>query len=174
MGTEPHTAGTAEPPSNNTDPEALRFASLEKIRRLRKTANRGLWAMALFLAVSIGALDGFSFLPSLPEPVKDLLGESPPTIMISGLLVLYSFSALVLILARMIGDSSAHGNFYHVAYLAFFYGFYHLAGTLADNFWAVFASGVTILTLEGYHLWTWCSKRVKEEIEALEQLERKG
>jgi len=174
MGIEPHTGGPAEPHPDNVDPEALRRASVEKIRRLRMTANRGLWAMALFLAVSIGALDDFRFLPSLPEQMKELLGGPPPTIMISGLLVLYSFSALVLILARMIGDSCAHGNFYHVAYLTFFYGFYHLAGSLADNFWAVFASGVTILTLEGYHLWTWCSKRIKEESEALERLERKG
>jgi hypothetical protein len=173
MGIDPHTTGPAEPPARNANPEALRLASLEKIRRLRTTANSGLWAMALFLTVSIGALDDFKFLPSLPEQMKDLLGGPPPTVMISGLLVLYSFSALVLVLARMIGDSSAHGNYYHVAYLAFFYGFYHLAGSLADNFWAVFASGTTILTLEGYHLWTWCSKRIEAESETLDRLDGK-
>lgn len=169
MGSEPHAAGTPENPFDNDEHESLR-AARERIVRLRTMANRGLWAMALFLTVSIAALNQFSFLPALPEKLKNLLGAPPPTIMISGLLILYSFSSLVLILARMIGDSTSHGGFYHVAYLTGFYCFYNLAGSLEDNFWAVFAAGATILSLEGYHLWTWCSRQITSEIEALNRL----
>ena len=173
MGIESHTAGPPENPLENPGNEALRLAALERIHRLRNTANRGLWAMALFLAVSIAALNHFSFLPPLPEKIQDLLGTAPPTIMISGLLILYSFSSLVLILARMIGDTISHAGFYHVAYLTGFYCFYDLAGSLDDNFWAVFAAGVTILSLEGYHLWTWCSRQINTVNEELNRLDGK-
>ncbi|MGA7829285.1 MAG: menaquinol oxidoreductase, partial [Geobacteraceae bacterium] len=173
MGTDSHKAGPPESPTDNTDSDALRLAVQKKIHRLRRTANRGLWAMALFLVVSIAALNNFSFLPPLPEHIREMLGAAPPTIMISGLLILYSFSSLVLILARMIGDSTSHGGFYHVAYLTGFYCFYNLAGSLEDNFWAVFAAGATILSLEGYHLWTWCSRQISTEIEELDKLDEK-
>jgi hypothetical protein len=173
MGIESHTAGPPEKPLDTTGNEPLHLAVLERIHRLRSTANRGLWAMALFLSVSIAALNHFSFLPPLPEKLQDLLGTPPPTIMISGLLILYSFSSLVLILARMIGNSISHAGFYHVAYLTGFYCFYNLAGSLEDNFWAVFAAGATILSLESYHLWTWCSRQINIEIEELDRLDGK-
>jgi len=173
MGIESHTASPPENPLDKSDPDAQRLAARQKILRLRSTANRSLWAMALFLAVSIAALDNFSFLPPLPEQIQELLGTPPPTLMISGLLILYSFSSLVLILARMIGDSVSHGGFYHVAYLTGFYCFYNLAGSLEDNFWAVFAAGATILSLEGYHLWTWCSRQINAENEKLDRLDGK-
>jgi hypothetical protein len=173
MGSESHTALPPENPIDKTNPDALRHAARERILRLRIKANRGLWAMALFLAVSIAALNHFSFLPQLPEQINDQLGTPPPAIMISGLLILYIFSSLVLILARMIGDSISHNGFYHVAYLTVFYCFYNLAGSLEDNFWAVFAAGATILSLEGYHLWTWCSRQISAENEELDRLDGK-
>jgi len=173
MGSESHTAPPPENPIDTTNPDALRLAALEKIHRLRIKANRGIWAIALFLAVSIAALNNFSFLPPLPEQINDLLGTPPPAIMISGLLILYSFSSLVLILARMIDDSISLTGFYHVAYLTGFYCFYNLAGSLEDNFWAVFAAGATILSLEGYYLWTWCSRQISVEKEELDRLDGK-
>ncbi|MHC1697162.1 MAG: menaquinol oxidoreductase [Geobacteraceae bacterium] len=173
MGSESNSAGVPENPIGKPDPDTLRSAARERIQRLRTMANRGLWAITLFLIVSIAALNHFSFLPPLPEQIREQLGAPPPAIMISGLLILYSFSSLVLILARMVGDSVSHGGFYHVAYLTGFYSFYNLAGSLEDNFWAVFAAGATILSLESYHLWNWCSRQINTEIEELEKLDGK-
>lgn len=171
MGIDTNTAGSPENPLDENDPEALRSAARKRIQQLRTTANRGLWAIALFLLVSIAALNQFSFLPTLPEQIREQLGTPPPAIMISGLLILYSFSSLVLILARMVGDSVTHSCFYHVAYLTGFYCFYNLAGSLEDNFWAVFAAGATILSLESYHLWSWCSRQITIEIEEINKLD---
>ncbi len=172
MGIESNTAGSPENPCGETEPDALRSAARKRIQQLRTTANRGLWAIALFLVVSIAALNHFSFLPPLPDQIREQLGTPPPAIMISGLLILYSFSSLVLILARMVGDSVSHSGFYHVAYLTGFYCFYNLAGSLEDNFWAVFAAGATILSLESYHLWSWCSRQINIELEELKRLDR--
>lgn len=173
MGSESNTAGPPENSFSETDPDVLRCAARKRIQRLRTMANRGLWAIALFLVVSIAALNQFSFIPPLPEQIREQLGAAPPAIMISGLLILYSFSSLVLILARMVGDSVSHGGFYHVAYLTGFYCFYNLAGSLEDNFWAVFAAGATILSLESYHLWSWCSRQINLENEELDKLDGK-
>jgi hypothetical protein len=130
------------------DPEFLTKDVREGIDRLRGRANRGLWAMALFLGISLGALKNFDFLPSLPADIREMLGAPPPVTLISTALVVYSFSAIILILSRMALNSGKYGGITHVGYLGAFYGFYHYARALGDNFWAVLAAGVTVLSLE--------------------------
>lgn len=156
-------------PADSADRETSQRVSRERIRRLRSLSGRVLWSMALFLAVSIAAYDDFAVLPDLPSGLREMLGTPPSAKAISGLLVLYTFSTLVLTLARIIGGIGAYGGIYHVGYLTAFYAFYHLSGSLPDNYWAVFVSGMTILTLESYHLWSWCSDRIREEQESLDE-----
>ena len=93
--------------------------------------------------------------------------------MISAVLLLYIFSAIILILSRMMSGSGKYGGVSHVGYLAGFYFFYHFSGKLPENFWAVFAAGVTILGLEGYHLWIYCSEEIEREREVLAFLDGK-
>lgn len=121
--------------------------------------------MALFIALSIGAMRDFSFLPPLSEKSRAVLGQPPSTNMISATLLLYSFSGIVLILARMMSGTKAQRGFAHVGYLGAFYGFYHFAGSLDDNFWAVFAAGMTILALNWYHLRTYSHETIRRERE---------
>lgn len=101
-----------------------------------------------------------------------MLGTPPPPNLISIALVIYCFSAIVMILSRMMSGSGKYGGIRHVAYLLAFYGFYHFAQALAENFWAVFAAGATILGLESYHLWAHCSESIRKEEEILSRLEK--
>ncbi|BDV41720.1 hypothetical protein GURASL_06430 [Geotalea uraniireducens] len=160
------------PPTDNPDflpdRDLVRQETLRKIATLQKRANRGLWAMALFILVSMAALWDFSFLPSFPPAIRALLGKPPSITMISGALVLYTFSAIILILSRMMGGSEEYSGFAHVGYLTAFYGFYHFAKALDENYWAVFAAGLTILALESYHIWTFCSEAIRKEQEVLD------
>ncbi|HEY7746226.1 MAG TPA: menaquinol oxidoreductase, partial [Desulfuromonadales bacterium] len=94
-----------------------------------------------------------------------------PVNLISTALVIYSFSAIILILSRMALNSGKFGSISHVGYLSAFYGFYHYARALGDNFWAVLAAGVTVLSLESYHTWTYCRGQIREEEEKLSRLE---
>ena len=139
----------------------------DKIRRLKAMANRGLFAMALFIALSIGAVRDFDFLPSFPNHFLSILGHPPSAKMISGALILYSFSAIVLILSRMTTGTAIFGAFANVGYLAGFFFFYHFAGGMEENFLAVFATGMTVLGLENYHVRTYCNEEIRKEQEKL-------
>ncbi len=140
---------------------------------MRNKFTAELLAAALFLLMSIGALSDFAFLPSLPAKIRAALGHPPSVNMISAGLILYSFSAIILILSRMMSGSGKYGGIRQVGYLASFYFFYHFSGKLPENFWAVFAAGVTIFVLEGYHLWIYCSEEIAREQEILTALNRK-
>lgn len=159
--------------SSEFSPEKLRENTLSNIRKLQNTFTRELLAFALFIIISIGALNDFAFLANLSEPLAAKFGPPPPTNLISAFLILYIFSAIILILSRMMSGSGKCGALSHLAYLTGFYGFYHFADALMENFWAVFASGLTILTLESYHIWIYCSEEIVKEKEVLAALERK-
>ncbi len=145
---------------------------LREIRDLRSRAGRGLWAMALFLVVSLGAFSDFDFLPPLPPSWMKILGPGPPVWLINSFLVLYSFSALLLILARMMQGSETFRGFGHVGYLTGFFIFYHFSGAMEENFWAIFTAGVTILGLESYHQWVRFAEAIRKAEETLIRLEK--
>ncbi len=112
-----------------------------------------------------------TFLISPPRP--DSFWAFPPSPkMISGLLIVYSFSALILILGRMTTGNGAFSGLPHVGYLVVFYLFYHVAHALDDNFHAVLAAGITILSLESYHVWTWNQERIRQEKQHIIRLDR--
>ncbi len=144
---------------------------LDKIRYLQAKSVRGMWALSAFLLVSIGAQNDFRFIPSLPENIRAKLGPPPPLNLVSGLLVLYSFSAIILILSKMMSGAKPSRGLLHVIYLAAFYGFYHMAGSLEEYFWAVFVSGFTILALENFHNLIRYKPLIREEQERLRKLD---
>jgi hypothetical protein len=153
-------------------PQPAKPLENDKIRGLRAKANRTLYVMALFIALSIGAIRDFAFLPSLSPRIHLLLGEGPSAGMISSALLIYIFSATILILSRMMSGSGKYGGFTQLGYLSGFYLFYHFSGAMEEYFWAVFAAGITILGLESYQVWTWCREEIRIQEEILAELER--
>jgi heme/copper-type cytochrome/quinol oxidase subunit 3 len=141
-----------------------------RIRSLERSSSNGLWGMVLFLLVSFAAFDGFAVLPSLSEAARQKLGAPPPVDMISLALVIYAFSGIILTLARMTSGTGSYRGFMHAAFLTGFYAFYHLAGALPDNFWAVFFAGISVMGLENYHLWTRHSAALRKQRELLANL----
>ena len=152
---------------------SLRQGLLDEIKRLRRFSNRGLWALSLFLFVSTLAWREFSFLPS-PEKIVAKLGAPPSAQIISMVLILYTFSAIILSLSRMMAGMRHRSSFCHVGYLLVFYLFYFFAEALADNFWAVFGAGFTILCMESYRIWTYCNENIVKETQKLAYFDRTG
>jgi len=149
----------------------LRAQTETKIRQLEARSLRGLWAMALFLLVSSAVYYGLERLFPLSPEIRSFLGPAPPLNLISLALVIYSFSAIVLILSRMTMGHPPGSGFAHVGYLTGFYIFYHQAGASVENLWAVLAAGATILVLSAYHQRTFCAEAISEERETLARLE---
>jgi hypothetical protein len=152
--------------------EPLRKQVQAKIRKFELLANSGLWVLALFTGLSIGAYREFEMLPTLGENVRALLGAGPPVNMINWALVLYGFCALIIALAQMTGNKRPRGVLANFCYLSAFYAFYHLTGAMRDNFWAVFTVGMTILSLQGYHVWNYYRDQVREQQEILIELNK--
>jgi len=158
-----------ENPNSRATPEGLQA----EIRRLEQRSTSGLWVLCLFLLLSLAAWGGFGLFPSMSEETRALLGPAPPTGLISIALVVYSFSAIILLLARLGSEPSRRAGFAHLGYLAGFYLFYHFGQQLADNFLAVFAAGLTILGFYSYQAWSYCGNRAQVLREQLEQLQRR-
>jgi len=151
----------------------LREELTNEINRLNRLSTRGLLALALFLGVSICAWWNFPFLP-VPDTVTAVLGRPPSARIISTVLLLYTFSALILSLSRMTAGVEHRSSFGHVGYLTAFFLFYYFGKSLADNYWAVFGAGVTILGVESYRIWSYCSEGMAKKREDLEYVTRTG
>lgn len=171
---KPTTESNHEPslPETQEENERARREATVRVRQYQRRSLRGVWYLVLFLVISLAVQRWAGHIPDFPHSVKKLLGTPPSALMISGLLVVYSFSALILILGRMTTGTGTFAGFSHVGYLMGFYAFYHVGHTLSDNFYAVLAAGITILSLESYHVWTWHQERVRQEKQYIVRLDR--
>jgi hypothetical protein len=163
------------PDNNETRDSAdkLRQELIREINRLNRFSTRGLLALSLFLVVSILAWWGFSFLPA-PDTVTAILGKPPTAPIISIVLLIYTFSAIILSLSRMAAGIEHGSSFSHVGFLTAFFLFYYFGKSLDENFWAVFGSGITILGVESYRIWTFCAEGISKNREDIEYVNRTG
>ena len=153
--------------------DLLRQELTGEINRLHRFSTRGILALALFLVVSILAWWGFFFLPA-PETVTAIIGRPPSSRVIGIVLLLYTFSAIILSLCRMTTGIEHRSSFGHVGFLTAFFLFYYFGKSLEDNYWAVFGSGITILGVESYRIWTYCAEGISKSREDLEYVNRTG
>ena len=120
----------------------------------------------------MGAYRNFDFLPALSADMRALLGEGPSSDLINWALVIYAFSALILLLTQMSGDKKPGSGLPHFGYLGAFYAFYHLTDSLSENFWAIFVVGLTILGLQSYFVWNYYHDQIREQKEILAELDK--
>lgn len=153
--------------------DVLRQELIQEITRLNRFSVRGFLALSLFLVISILAWRGFFFLPA-PDTVTAVLGRPPSARIISIALLLYTFSAIILSLSRMTAGIEHRSSFSHVGYLTAFFLFYYFGKSLEDNYWAVFGSGITILGVESYRIWTFCAEGIAKNREDIEFVTRTG
>ncbi len=141
-----------------------------EIDRLQRLARRGQWSLLAFAALSLAAVPLPQLLADLPEGVRRLLGPGPSPTFISLALVVYVFSALVLILSRMMQGAATFRGWSHLFYIGVFHLFYAWCRAPQENYWAVFAAGFTILSLEYFQLWNACSEIIAEKRTLLARL----
>lgn len=135
----------------------------ERIKSLRARARLGGWGLAAYVIVSVLSIPDSHLLPALSESVRRFLGAAPPSNLISIALVVYAFSALTLILARIAQGSGTYKGWSHLLYITSFYIFFGFAGTLRETYWAVFVSGLLIMGLENYLIRNYVSEEIRRE-----------
>lgn len=160
-------------PSSQGRREELLKGIRTDIKRLNTFSCRGLWALSLFMVVSMMAWNNFALLP-LPGTIVATLGLPPSPKYISILLLFYTFSAIILSLSRMMGGIEHKSSFSHVGYLTVFFLFYFVSKSLEENYWAVFGAGITILGVESYRIWSFCNEAIMRKNEQLQYVERNG
>lgn len=144
----------------------------ERIALLQARSRQGLWGLTLFVLVSTGVFAAPAPTALISPKMFDLLGPSPPVSLISLALVIYCFSALVLAMPRIVDGGERYRGWSMLVYLSCFYGFYFYAGALEVNFWAVFAAGALLLSLEYIGVLIHCRAAVREERAAIERHRR--
>jgi len=156
---------------NNID--ALRLGLIKEIKRLKRFSTRGILALSLFLVVSALAWQGFPLLPA-PDTVTAFIGKPPSAGIISIVLLIYTFSAIILSLSRMAAGIEHNGSFSHVGFLTAFFLFYYFGKSLEDNYLAVLGAGITILGVESYRIWSYCAEGISKNREDIEYVNRTG
>jgi len=154
----PRASGKTDKNAGKTVPDAR-----DRIRILRKKGRMGGWGLITYVIVSTLSIPDSNLLPALSESVRSFLGAAPPSNLVSLALVVYAFSALTLILARIAQGSGDYKGWSHLFYITSFYIFFGFAGTLRETYWAVFVSGLLIMGLENYLVRTYVSEELKKE-----------
>ena len=160
------------PDESGPTPNKRRQEIQDRIHYFKKQIRYSKWWTALFSLVSLGAAVDFRFLPPISEKTRQFLGASPSPSLISVALIVYAFSALILILGHMNTGPRRFRGWSHIGYLSAFYLFYFYTGVLRDNFWPVFIAGLTILGLEDYRVWSVCGEAIREEEKILKFMEK--
>ncbi len=155
---------TSSPCRYPTPPPGNMFVTLRrKIRNFAGVEFGCIAAAPLYVAISLMARSDFQSLPQLPEPVRQVLGSAPPLTMISTALIIYTCAVIFRTMTKMLEGNADFNGFVHIYFVTAFYGFYHHAEALEQNFWAVFTAGLTIVLLEIYNTWTISCQKARVE-----------
>jgi len=141
----------------------------KRIKDLRARARMGGWGLGAFVVISVLSIPNSYLLPALSESVRRFLGAAPPSYLISIALIVYAFSALTLILARIAQGSGSYKGWSHLFYISAFYIFFGFAGTLRETYWAVFVTGLLIMGLENYLVRTYVGEEIRKAERELEK-----
>jgi hypothetical protein len=159
--------GVTNRQKNTTSSDPSHFH--DRIRELNAKARMGGWGLAAFVILSVLSIPDSYLLPTLSETVRRFLGAAPPSNLISVALIVYAFSALTLILARIAQGSGTYKGWSHLFYIGSFYIFFGFAGTLRETYWAIFVSGLLIMGLENYLVRTYVSEEIRKAEREIEK-----
>jgi hypothetical protein len=136
---------------------ALRFAyhplEVRQEQVMHPQTRRNLWALLIFLLVSIAALQvrHVQLFDLFPAEMQPLLGAPPPIALITAAMFVYVFATLVLIAYRLLGGQPPVWKHRDLALRIVFYALYLFAGGLDSHFHGVLIAGLLLFALEQFH-----------------------
>jgi hypothetical protein len=138
----------------------------DRIIPLPVRTRRNLWDLLLFLLISVVAFRfrTVDFSSLVPAHMEEILGAPPPAGLIGVALVVYTLSAVVLILNRLMRGLEPSFRRYELALRSVFYPLFFTAGALDGNVERVFAAGLLLFMVEQVHASVYAA-RVLVEVE---------
>jgi hypothetical protein len=136
---------------------ALRFAyhplEVRQEQVMHAQTRRNLWALLVFLLVSIAALPlrQVQLFELFPAELHPLLGAPPPVALVTAAMFVYVFATLVLVAYRLQGGQPPVWKHRDLALRIVFYALYLFAGGLDSHFHGVLIAGLLLFTLEQFH-----------------------
>ena len=130
---------------------------------LFSNSRSGLWGLFIFLGASAIALyfNKHSLAGSIPSDIMDLLGSTPPVILVNFVFGASTLSSLISIGGRIYHDREPGKTSTHLWFRVFFYLLYFISGALGDYFNVVFISGLVVLALQHYNVWNYFIRAIE-------------
>lgn len=130
---------------------------------LYNNSRSGLRGLLIFLIASTIALyyNEHSLAGSIPGNIMDLLGSTPPVILINCVFGASTVSSLIIIAGRIYNNREPGKTSSHLWFRVFFYLLYFISGALGDYFNVVFISGLVVLGLQHYNVWNYYMRAIE-------------
>lgn len=162
----------AQKPATDPCEGAGEKAIRNDIDKLCVKSREGLWGLLIFLTVSVMI---FSFrdqgITSCLDPgFRASLGPAPPLFLVNILMGISIFSSLVLIGGRVFHGWEPGNTWTHLFFRLLFYLLYFIVDSLSDYYHAVFISGLVVLALQHYNIWSYASKAITDKLTVEESL----
>lgn len=151
---------------------SIRKALYDDINKLCVCSRKGLWGLLIFLATSILVFychdQGLSSCIS-PE-FREQLGPAPPVILVNILMGISVLSSLILIGGRISQGLEPGNTWMHLFFRLLFYPVYFVIDALSGYYHAVFISGLIVLALQHYNIWSYATKGIDKKMIAVNNL----
>lgn len=137
------------------------------IDELYNNSRSGLRGLLIFLIASATALyfKEHSLAGSVPPNIMDLLGSTPPVILINCVFGASTLSSLTIIAGRIYHHREPGKTSTHLGFRIFFYLLYFISGALGDYFNVVFISGLVVLGLQHYNVWNYYMQAIETNLD---------
>lgn len=134
----------------------------DDIDSLCVSSRRGLWGLLIFLAASVIAFyfrdQGLS--SSFTPNIRELLGPAPPLLLVNIIVAISTFSSLILIGGRIFHGWEPGNTWTHLFFRLLFYLLYFVVDSLTAYYHALFISGLVVLGLQHYNIWSHANRAI--------------
>lgn len=139
---------------------------------LYKLSRKGLLGILLFLAASAVALNyrELTLSGSVTPAMMEQLASTPPVILVNIIFGASTISSLIIIGGRIYFNLRPGNIWTHFLFRIAFYFLYFIADSLNEHFYVVFISGLTVLALQHYNIFNYCTRAIEKKMDVWESL----
>lgn len=139
---------------------------------LYQLSRKGLLGILLFLGASAAALNfrELTLTGTVSPDQMELLASTPPVILVNIIFGASTISSLIIIAGRIYFNLRPGNIWTHFWFRVSFYFLYFIADSLNEHFYVVFISGMSVLALQHYNIFNYCTKAIEKKMDIWDNL----